>query len=100
MSSSSDLSGEWILTALNESPIVSADYQTFVLFDLVQNRFSGNAGCNRMSGKVSLTNDSDSIRFSEVLTTRMACPALSQEQAFLAALENVARFEKNPRKHP
>ncbi|MDD3062829.1 MAG: META domain-containing protein [Massilibacteroides sp.] len=83
--------GEWVLIELNTDP-VAADYQPFVMFDVSQNRFSGNAGCNRMSGVLELEKDSGRASFHKILTTRMACPGLEQEQAFLVALKNAARF--------
>lgn len=54
-------------------------------------RVSGTAGCNRFNAAYKA--DGDTLRFSSVAATRMACadPAVDeQEQAFLRALESVA----------
>ncbi|GGR63963.1 hypothetical protein GCM10008959_27640 [Deinococcus seoulensis] len=50
------------------------------------NRVTGTAGCNRVNGTVSIRGDS--VTFSALATTRMACtPAVTaQEQVFLNAL--------------
>ena len=60
-----------------------------------QTRFSGNAGCNRMFGSVSV--QGRRVDFSGVGTTRMACaePRVRRlETAFVRALENVDRFRQ------
>jgi len=48
--------------------------------------FNGKAGCNNMSGKYELKGTS--IKFSNIITTKMACDKLEQETAFLALLQN------------
>lgn len=55
-------------------------------------RVSGSSGCNRLTG--SYTVQDDSLRFSGLAGTRMACapPAMMLEQRFLAALEKVDRY--------
>jgi heat shock protein HslJ len=48
---------------------------------------SGSTGCNRFTG--TFTQSGDSFRFSQIVSTKMACPPplMAQEQAFLAALK-------------
>ena len=52
------------------------------------------AGCNDYSG--TYTVDGDGLKFGPLSTTRQACPDLKvmqQEQAYLAALEQVQTFK-------
>ncbi|MDD4514877.1 META domain-containing protein [Massilibacteroides sp.] len=95
----SGLEGEWNVVEVNGKTITTEDYKQFFSFDVAEKRFSGNAGCNRMTGV--LVHDAkqpDRISFSKTITTRMACPALSSEQELLATLEKVVRFESVPAK--
>ena len=97
----SGLEGEWDLVELNGSPVTSGQYKQFIKFDIVEKRFSGSAGCNRMSGGLEYNQSTpDKIQFSKAMTTRMACPILESEQKFLSALESVNRFEAVPAKGP
>lgn len=54
-------------------------------------KVQGSAGCNRMMG--SYTRDDDALKFGPLMTTRMACPAMETEQAFLKALAATTRYE-------
>lgn len=93
MLSFTGLEGEWNLVELNGHTITSADYRPFFLFDMAQKRYSGSAGCNRMSGELAYDEGQPGkLKFGRALTTRMACPALDAEQAFLSAMEKVVRF--------
>lgn len=60
-------------------------------------RFSGNAGCNRMFGSVNVTGSR--IAFSNIGTTKMACPSrgmMPSEQALVSSLQSGARFTLKP----
>jgi heat shock protein HslJ len=57
------------------------------------NRVTGSAGCNRLTGPVTI--DGAHLTFGALATTRRMCPppAMEQEQRLLAVLANVRRFE-------
>jgi putative lipoprotein len=57
-----------------------------------QGRATGSAPCNRFFATVAVSGDS--IRFSAIGSTRMACaePLASQEATYLKALESAERF--------
>jgi copper homeostasis protein (lipoprotein) len=56
------------------------------------NRAHGFAGCNRFFG--GFQSDRNTLRFSPLGSTRMACPSgMDQEQPFLNALERAGRYE-------
>ena len=54
-------------------------------------KVQGSAGCNRMMGTYEL--DGNKLKFGPLATTRMACPALQTETAFLKALATTTRYE-------
>lgn len=59
-------------------------------------RVSGSGGCNRYAGGFSLTGQG--LGFGAMAVTRMACPSerMASEQRFLAALQEVDRFDLSP----
>jgi heat shock protein HslJ len=89
-----DLSAKhWELTELGGKRIYSS--KAFLEIDASQNRFAGNAGCNRMFGTVNI--NGKNINFGGVGTTRMFCSeagVMKLEGDFTRALERVTRFEK------
>jgi len=56
-------------------------------------KLQGSAGCNRMMGTYEL--NGTSLKFGPIMTTKMACPAMETEQAFLNALDSTVRYEIN-----
>lgn len=89
-----ELAGEWDLVELNGAPVSAGDFRQFIHFDLSGKRFSGNAGCNRMTGALEYDeSQAGKLKFGDAATTRMACPALESEQKFLTALDEVVRYE-------
>lgn len=79
------LGGGWFL-----QPVLASDAATgktpSLRLDLAKKRFSGNTGCNNMSGKFWYSSHDSSLSFSDkIITTRMACPGYN-EQSFLKSL--------------
>lgn len=87
---SSDLaSHRWGLVQIEGEKLDSSP--VFIQFDTAEHRFSGNAGCNRMSGNYVATGES--VTFAEVISTRMACldaKANERESQLLRLLNNHA----------
>jgi heat shock protein HslJ len=54
-------------------------------------KVQGSAGCNRMTGTYEL--DREKLKFGPLATTRMACPGMATETAFLKALGATTRYE-------
>jgi copper homeostasis protein (lipoprotein) len=54
-------------------------------------KVQGSAGCNRMMGSYQLSGSS--LKFGPLATTRMACPGMDAEQAYLKALGATTRYE-------
>jgi copper homeostasis protein (lipoprotein) len=68
-----------------------AQHTPWIELDSQRQRFMGSAGCNRISGSWSGTTG-DRLRFNGVTATRMACPRMDVEEAFLDALEHTRHY--------
>ncbi|MEO8041559.1 MAG: META domain-containing protein [Acidobacteriota bacterium] len=85
---------QWKLVQLN-GVNASNSLAAYLELDADQTRFTGNSGCNRMFGAVSVRRDR--VDFSNIGTTKMACAdrrAQRAESDFVRALENANRFER------
>ena len=87
---------EWRLVDIGGQPSpAGADSTRHPGFTLLADgrKVQGSAGCNRMTGTYQL--DGQKLKFGPLATTRMACPAMQTETAFLKALEATTRYEVN-----
>lgn len=83
------LNGAWQVTTIQGTP-VPASTAIKVVIDVDECKIHGNAGCNILNGTVVVNLDKgDGIEFKDLATTRMTCPDIATEQAFLLALEQV-----------
>ena len=85
------LGGGWFL-----QPALASDAATgktpSLRLDLGKKRFSGNTGCNNMSGKFWYSDKDSSLSFSDkIITTKMACPGYN-EPSFLKSLQHANRY--------
>lgn len=83
------LNGAWKVTAIHGTAVPeSADVR--VVIDIDECKIHGNAGCNVLNGEIVVNLDKgDGIEFKNLATSRMMCPDIATEQAFLLALEEV-----------
>jgi heat shock protein HslJ len=87
---------DWRLVEVRGQPAVPADVakRPWLRFDGDSSRVFGSGGCNRTSGRYTLSGAS--IRIGPMIATKMACAdqALNgQEQEFLSALDVVDRVD-------
>lgn len=84
----------WVLIELREVPVQQSGgaRDAFMEFMPNEKRFSGNGGCNRITGNYILEKRSK-IRFTDVVSTKMSCPDIAFENTFLETLSQVNRFE-------
>ncbi|MFC6225931.1 META domain-containing protein [Hymenobacter artigasi] len=76
----------WVLRQLAGQPItVPADTREPYLTLRADGTAEGNGSCNRFRGSFFSENPSE-LKFSPLMSTRMACPALETENAFTRAL--------------
>lgn len=80
------LNGAWQITQINGISVDNPD-MTLVI-DVDSGRLHGNTGCNILNGMMTIDmENANSISFSEIATTKMACPNDSMETELLVALE-------------
>src|SRR4051812_27427693 len=84
----------WVLTEMKGVPVqLSGGRRDASLnFDAGEKKFTGNGGCNQVSGNYSL--DKKNIRFGEVISTKMSCPDIEFENTFLSTLSSIDHFEQ------
>jgi heat shock protein HslJ len=78
---------------LQGEPVTAAENQRepHIILRPQDQRVAGSGGCNRLLGGYRL--DGNRIAFEKFASTVMACPAgMEQEQAFLGALAQAARW--------
>ena len=84
------LEGRWILMPVMPSD-TAAGHIPYINFDLKENRFSGNSGCNNMGGSFAVKQDA--LQFGEnMISTKMMCPGYN-EKSFLDNLLKTNRYE-------
>lgn len=84
---------DWRVVEVKGAPVAAADSARRPGLRLVAegHKVQGSAGCNRMMGSYEL--HGSSLKFGPLATTRMACPSMDAEQAYLAALGATTRYE-------
>lgn len=82
-----DDSRTWTVVGLNGATFAASAAVTF----MEDGTMRGAAPCNRISGAWS--GRLDALKIGPVVSTRMACPELPAEQAFLSALSAATRAE-------
>jgi len=82
----------WVLVRMSDQPVLVAEGkpEPYVVLQSATKQIVGHGGCNRLSGGYSIAGDT--LQFSEITTTRMACPEVERENSFLNALETVAKW--------
>ncbi|HWK73203.1 MAG TPA: META domain-containing protein [Povalibacter sp.] len=89
-----DLEGtRWVLVRLHEREITVSDDRREPYFALESNehRVSGHGGCNRLIG--GYQSNGDQLTFTQMALTRMACPDVNFEEAFVKALESTRHWK-------
>lgn len=83
------LNGAWRVSVLDGKNI-PADAEMQMVIDLPELKVHGNTGCNILNGSIFVDPaKQNSLQFSNLATTRMACPGMEREQKFLVVLEQV-----------
>ena len=87
---STTIEGRWKLMPVMTSDTAAGKIPE-INFNLKTNRFSGNSGCNSMSGTFVINKDALSFN-KDIILTKMACPGYN-EKAFLESLTRTNRYE-------
>jgi heat shock protein HslJ/uncharacterized lipoprotein NlpE involved in copper resistance len=84
---------KWKLISLNKTKVNQEGNKVYFLkLNSKDARFSAYAGCNSIAGNYIMPS-SDTLDFSEVIMTRMACPDMTLEEKFGAMLVQVINFK-------
>jgi heat shock protein HslJ len=88
------LRGAWAVESIDGTPVLTDAKPTVVFGD--DGSVSGHASCNSYSGACALTGEG--LAVTGLLSTMKACPPplMQQEDALLAVLRDVMRFERPP----
>jgi heat shock protein HslJ/uncharacterized membrane protein len=85
----------WVLEEMDGQAVTKDDFNgrdvPNMEIDIKTNRFSGFAGCNRMTG--GLFFEKDLLRFTNAASTKMACPNMDAESAFLKNLQSGTTYK-------
>ena len=84
---------KWVVTEMKGVPVQLSGTRrdAFISFNDIEKRFTGNGGCNSISGNYML--DKKQLSFGEVTSTKMSCADIAFENAFLEILKDVDHFE-------
>ncbi len=85
----------WILEEIKGKPVkIDADHERipYILFRYINSTAGGSSGCNRYSSKYEIIKENN-IRFSPVLSTKMACLDITYEDEFFRVLRSSNRYE-------
>ncbi|MDR3140884.1 MAG: META domain-containing protein [Tannerellaceae bacterium] len=89
------LEGEWNIVEMNGAALNPGETKQLMAFDVNGGTLSGNAGCNRMSGRIEWdASQEKGVRFSRIIATRMACMDMRYEDELLKTLDRVVRFDR------
>ncbi|SFE23083.1 META domain-containing protein [Spirosoma endophyticum] len=83
----------WVLVDVQGQPVKSSgtDRDASIQFTDADHKVTGSTGCNRMFGTYELP-DAGKIKFVGIGSTKMACPDMSTESAFVKALEQTNAY--------
>ena len=83
--------GDWQVVEIAGQPVAEGMEVTLVFME--EGRVAGRAACNRYNGAVSQSGDS--LQFSQMASTRMACPAplMETEYRYLTLLQEVVGYQ-------
>lgn len=83
------LNGTWLVESIDDTAI--NDPEMKMVIDVDEGKIHGNTGCNLYNGALEIDMEAaNSISFSSIGVTRMACPEPNHETALLVALEEVS----------
>ena len=84
----------WVVTEMKGIPVQLSEGRrdAFIDFRIDEKRFSGNGGCNQISGNYTL--DKNEIKFNEIISTKMSCEDIAFENTFLDLLKRVDHYEQ------
>ncbi len=83
---------EWQLIQLGGETIQPREGSFTITLSAENGQLSGVGACNRLSGTYK-SDEKRSLKIGPLAATRMACPDLKREQAFIEALESATHYD-------
>lgn len=88
--STSELMGEWSVVTIAGTEVKMTS-EPLPVIQFQDSLVSGNAGCNTFNGGYELS--AEALTFGDFAVTKMMCPDMQVEDAFLQAIHQVASFK-------
>jgi heat shock protein HslJ len=85
------LANQWIIERFNTGSVSKFTKQSFITIDKTLKTFSGQGGCNGITGELVIKNDA--ISFQKIASTMMYCDNMEQEQLFTKNLEATNKYK-------
>ena len=93
-----ELNGRWRVSSLTGFETLAV--QPSLVIDVPESKVHGNGGCNIINGSIVLDKlRTDGIRFTGMISTRMMCPEIEIESAFLKALQEIDSYRRIDDEH-
>ena len=85
----------WVLMEMKGVPVQlsGGGRDASIEFTWADKRFTGNGGCNRLSGTYELKRKKD-IQFRDITSTKMSCADIAFENTFITTLRDVDGYEE------
>ena len=81
---------KWILYKMDGKEFTSEN-QTYIVFNNIDSKVTGTAACNTFFGQ--FKKNGSLLTFEPLAATRIACPELEKETAFMKAIQNTASYK-------
>jgi heat shock protein HslJ len=75
----------WALESMGGEPVEKSGKAPNLEFHLMEGRFYGFAGCNRINGSIEMTEKT--IRFGQAAATKKLCPDMDMENRFMEMID-------------
>ncbi len=85
------LAGEWIFYIIDGKRVTGED-RPYIAFDFAEKRLYGSNGCNIIGADV-IFGKHNSIKFSDILSTRMYCPDAPYERSINVTLPQISSYK-------
>lgn len=85
-----NLEGRWKVTRMYRQKEQQPESLTNVSLSIADSAFAGKAPCNSIAGDFIIKGAA--VKFTNIIATKMACPNLEQETAFLGLLEKKVKM--------
>ena len=91
MSRGLPLSNQWIISNFENQDTIPVVKNSIITIDEKGNTFNGNGACNTISGTI--IRSGNTLKFTKIIATRMACSNSEQETTFIKALKKTTNFK-------